>query len=115
MKNSSLVYSTDPNKEPCTVCGKVECECPPEKNDPLAGQTAHLRIERKGRKGKSVTLVENLTVHPLKMAELGKTLKQKLGTGGTVKNGRIEIQGEHRQHIAEILHGMNVKTKNIGH
>ncbi len=115
MKNSSLVYSTDPDKKECPVCGKLECECLPENNDPLTGQTAHLRIERKGRKGKSVTLVENLTVHPLKLAELGKMLKQKLGTGGTVKNGRIEIQGQHREKIAEILHDMDIKTKKIGH
>ncbi len=114
MKNSDLVYSTDPNREPCPNCGKYGCECETESETPLAGQTAALKIERKGRKGKSVTLVEDLQSNSFQLAELGKALKQYCGTGGTVKNGRIEIQGEHREKIAKKLDEMGIKSKRVG-
>ncbi len=81
---------------------------------PLEGQQATLRIDRKGRKGKSVTVVEGLSVNPTHLGELAKELKQKLGTGGTAKQGRIEIQGEHREKIAELLQEKGVKSKFSG-
>ncbi len=81
---------------------------------PIEGQKVKIRIDRKGRKGKSVTVVEGLSVNPTHLAEIAKELKQKLGTGGTAKEGRIEIQGEHRDKIAEILQEKGVKSKFSG-
>ena len=114
MKNSQLVFSTESNKQKCPKCGRLECICEKTENAPLAGQTAKILIDRKGRKGKSVTVVEGLHVNPMHLAEIAKSIKQKLGTGGTAKKGRIEIQGEHRPKIAEILQAMGVTTKNSG-
>jgi translation initiation factor 1 len=114
MKNSQLVFSTDSNNQKCPKCGQLECICSTEKDTPLAGQSAKILIDRKGRKGKSMTVIEGLRVNPMHLAEIAKSIKQKLGTGGTAKNGRIEIQGEHRPKVASILQEMGVKTKNSG-
>lgn len=66
-------------------------------------QTAYLHRDSKGRGGKSVTLVKNLLLAEKDMKELAKMLKQICGTGGTVKDGVIEIQGEHREKLASAL------------
>ena len=78
---------------------------------PPQQQTAYLHRESGGRRGKSVTLVKNLVLSAEDLKALSKTLKQECGTGGTVKDGAIEIQGEQRQRIAEVLRklGYNVK------
>lgn len=113
-KNSNLVYSTDSSKQKCPKCGQFECVCNEVKDGPLAGQTVKILIDRKGRKGKSVTIVEGLKVNPMHLADIAKTIKQKIGTGGTAKQGRIEIQGEHREKVAAVLQDMGVKTKFAG-
>ena len=61
-----------------------------------------------------MTVVEGLRVNPMHLADIAKTIKQKIGTGGTAKQGRIEIQGEHRDKVATILQDMGVKTKFSG-
>lgn len=81
---------------------------------PLDGQQVTIRIDRKGRKGKSVTVVEGLSVNPDHLAEIAKELKQSIGTGGTAKQGRIEIQGEHRDNVATILQQKGIKCKFSG-
>ena len=113
-KNSSLVYSTDSNKKRCPKCGQFECICRQEKSKPLENQTARISLDRKGRKGKSVTLIEGLSVNPQHLADIAKKLKQFIGSGGTAKQGRIELQGDHRKRVAEKLEEMGVKTKFIG-
>jgi len=74
-------------------------------------QTAYLHRETKGRGGKTVTLVKNLVLSEKDMKVLAKKLKQACGTGGTIKDGIIEIQGDHRQQIADFLRnqGFNIK------
>ena len=105
-KNSRLVYST----------GEMSPEEPQPKvsNPKKEVQTARIHLDRKGRKGKSVTVVDGLSVNPTHLAEMAKTLKQKLGTGGTAKQGRIEIQGDHRQKVAELMKEMGFKIKFVG-
>jgi translation initiation factor 1 len=73
-------------------------------------------VERstKGRKGKGVTLITGLPLENDSLKELAKKLKQKCGTGGTVKNGIIEIQGDHRQLLAEHLNLLGYKAKKAG-
>lgn len=71
------------------------------------GKAVRIRLDTKGRKGKSVTLVEGLQHNPATMAEIARILKQHCGAGGTVKDGQIEIQGDQRQRIAEKLREMN--------
>ena len=70
---------------------------------PPQQQTAYLHRDSKGRGGKTVTLVKKLVLSEDDLKELAKKLKQVCGSGGTVKDGEIEIQGEHRERIAEAL------------
>lgn len=77
-------------------------------------QTVYLHRDSKGRGGKPVTLVKKLVLSGEDMKELAKKLKQFCGSGGTVKDGVIEIQGEHREKIAEALRKMGYKVKIAG-
>jgi translation initiation factor 1 len=77
-------------------------------------QTVYLHRESAGRGGKAVTLVKNLALSAEEMKLLAKRLKQECGTGGTVKDGVIEIQGEHRERIAGVLMGLGYKVKIAG-
>jgi translation initiation factor 1 len=67
--------------------------------------------ETKGRKGKGVTVVTGVPLEGVELADLAKQLKSTCGAGGTVKNGSIEIQGDHRDRVVAELqkHGWNVK------
>jgi len=67
-----------------------------------------------GRGGKAVTLVKNLVLYPDDLKSMAKRLKQECGTGGTVKDGVIEIQGEQRQRIADVLQKLGYKVKIAG-
>ena len=75
---------------------------------------ARVRLERQGRGGKVVTVVENLTGHPARIEELAKTLKSKCGAGGTVKGRLVEIQGDHRDRVVEVLVALGVAAKRGG-
>lgn len=81
---------------------------PPER------QTAYLHRDSKGRGGKGVTLVKNLVLTESDLNALAKTLKQAVGSGGTVKEGVIEIQGEQREKIADVLRRLGYKVKVAG-
>jgi translation initiation factor 1 len=81
---------------------------------PPQQQTAYLHRDSKGRKGGTVTLVKNLVLSEEDRKELARNLKQLCGSGGTVKDGVIEIQGEHREKIAEALKKMGYKVKIAG-
>lgn len=70
---------------------------------PPQQQTVYLHRETKGRGGKGVTLVKNLVLSEEDMNALARKIKQACGTGGTVKDGVIEIQGENREKIANVL------------
>ena len=72
-------------------------ELPPQQ------QNLKVQASRKGRKGKTVTVVSGFQTKPEILADLVKQLKTQCGTGGTVKDNEIEIQGEHKQKILEIL------------
>ena len=84
------------------------------KSLPPHQQTVYLHRDSKGRGGKAVTLVKKLVLSEDNMKELAKKLKQICGSGGTVKDGMIEIQGEHREKIAEALKKMGYKVKIAG-
>ncbi len=96
--NSRLVYSTGDNNI-CNICGKKnhKCKCDKKKqNRPKGDGVVRLCRETKGRKGKGVTLVKGLDMPQNELKIIAKDLKQKCGTGGTLKNGIVEIQGGHR-------------------
>ena len=81
---------------------------------PTQQQTVYLHRESSGRGGKPVSLVKNLVLSADNLKALAKKLKQECGTGGTVKEGVIEIQGEHREKIADVLHKLGYKVKIAG-
>jgi translation initiation factor 1 len=81
---------------------------------PPKQQSIYLYRESAGRRGKAVTLVKNLELSAEEMKSLAKRLKQECGTGGTVKDGVIEIQGEHRERIAGVLIELGYRVKIAG-
>ena len=81
---------------------------------PSQQQTVYLHRESNRRGGKAVTLVKKLVLSENDLKTLAKKLKQDFGTGGTIKDGVIEIQGEHREKIAEVLRKMGYKVKIAG-
>jgi translation initiation factor 1 len=77
-------------------------------------QTAYLHRDSKGRGGKTVTLVKKLILSEEDLRQLATQLKQACGSGGTIKDDMIEIQGEHREKIAEALTKLGYKVKIAG-
>lgn len=119
MKDGKLVYSTDPKlNQRCAKCKELqsECECPPEV---VVGKdykfAAVLRIEKSGRAGKTVTVIDQLPKSEIFLKELTTKLKKKCGSGGTYlmdrKEGVIEIQGDKRELIREFLAKEGIKSK----
>ncbi len=84
------------------------------KSLPPKQQTVYLHRETKGRGGKSVSVVKNLVLSEDELKALSKQLKQACGSGGTIREGQIEIQGEHREKIAEVLQKLGYKVKIAG-
>jgi translation initiation factor 1 len=84
------------------------------KSLPPQQQTVALHRESKGRGGKGVILLKGLVLSEPDLTALAKTLKQACGTGGTVKEGVIEIQGDQREKIAEVLRKLGYKVKLAG-
>lgn len=100
----------------CERCGKLEseCECPPPIAEPVRiapeKQTARVRLEKRA-KGKVVTVVANLSAEGNDLPALAANLKVKCGTGGTVKDDLIEIQGDHVATIESALKVIGYKTR----
>ena len=89
----------------CPGCGaavdQCRCSAATESHRPQGGAgPVRLRLDRKGRKGKSATLIEDLPLAEADLRQLAKALKKRAGTGGTVVDGRIEIQGDQRDLLA---------------
>jgi len=80
---------------------------------PSQGRT-RVRLERQGRGGKVVSVVENLPGHPERIAALASTLKARCGAGGTVKGRTIEIQGDHRERIVLALAEQGIEAVKAG-
>lgn len=87
---------------------------PPPPAPPKKVHTVKLSRETAGRKGKGVTVVSELPLNDDELKELATQLKNKCGTGGTAKDGRIEIQGDHRDRIAQELEKLGYKVKRAG-
>lgn len=85
----------------------------PEKSDDAKIQSSPLivAIDRKGRKGKTATIIEGFSGSEEALDNLARALKQKLGTGGSARGGEILIQGDRKKEVADILKGMGFKVK----
>jgi predicted translation initiation factor SUI1 len=76
--------------------------------------TVRVGRETKGRRGKGVTIVSDVPLDEAGLQELAAKLKQRCGTGGTVKDGRIEIQGDQRERLTAALESMGYRVKRVG-
>ena len=114
MTARDIAYSTDPLW--CPKCRHLPCDCKgkPSPESPLASQTAKIRLEKSGRRGKAVTVVFNISAGEAALRDLLRTLQKDCGTGGTLKNGTLEIQGDHRDRIEERLKSLGLKVKRAG-
>ena len=114
VEKSRPVWSSDP------------AAAPPSKADPAARLAipaipavpstgpVRVRLERQGRGGKVVTVIENLPGHPARIEEIAKTLKSRCGAGGTVKGRVVEVQGDHRDRVVEVLASLGLPAKRAG-
>jgi translation initiation factor 1 len=114
-KKRNPVYSTDSAvAKRCPRCGSYPCRCPQPKSLPPEQQTARIQFEKKGRGGKMVTVVSGLQLTADDLKALVTQLKKVCGSGGAVKDGNIEIQGDQRETITAVLQKSGYKTKQVG-
>ncbi|MES2162510.1 MAG: translation initiation factor Sui1 [Pseudomonadota bacterium] len=114
--NTRLVYSTETGRM-CPDCGQpvADCRCKAAaKSKPAGDGTVRVSRESKGRGGKTVTLVKGLALDAIALALLGKQLRSACGSGGTVKDGVIEIQGDHCDLVMEALKKQGHQPKRTG-
>lgn len=114
-KNQGLVYSTDKGRM-CPGCGHPvkACCCSSQQAAPRGDGQVRVSRQTKGRKGAGVSVVSGLPLDEAALKKLAKQLKQRCGSGGTVKNGTIEIQGDHRQTLVDVLTKLGYKAKLAG-
>ncbi len=105
-RENPLVYST--------ASGKVKPSGPAAAKTVAGRQTVYLWREVKGRGGKTVTTISGLAASSEKIVGLVAELKKILGSGGTVKDGIIIIQGDHRDRLNELLAAKGYLVKNAG-
>ncbi|AXK40295.1 translation initiation factor Sui1 [Crenobacter cavernae] len=91
-----LVYSTEHGRM-CPGCSQPieRCRCAAEQAPPPGDGVVRVRRETKGRNGKGVTTVAGVPLPAAELAAFAKRLRQRCGSGGTVKDGVIEVQGDH--------------------
>ena len=110
------MYSTESGRM-CPACRRALAEClckASAKAAPAGDGLVRVSLQTKGRGGKSVTLVKGLALDALALAVLGKQLRAACGSGGTVKDGVIEVQGDHCELIVAALQKLGHKAKRAG-
>jgi len=112
---SSIVYATGLGAI-CPGCRRPvgQCACRTPDGGPARDGIVRVSRDVAGRKGKGVSVVSGLPLGPPELEALAAVLKRRCGSGGTVRDGRIEIQGEHRQRIVAELEGLGYKVKRTG-
>jgi translation initiation factor 1 len=109
-----LVYSTDGGRM-CPGCRKPVAQCSCRAATAPAGDgIVRVQRETKGRGGKAVTVVRGMPVDPAALAKLGQELKAACGTGGTVKDAVIEVQGDHVERVMALLQQRGFQVKRAG-
>jgi translation initiation factor 1 len=112
--NGGLVYSTDGGRM-CPGCRRPVAECACKAAAVPAGDgVARVSRQSKGRGGKTVTLVKGLALDPVALAAMGKALRTACGSGGTVKDGVLEVQGDHVERIMDELQKQGHKARRAG-
>jgi translation initiation factor 1 len=115
MSNSRLVYSSDVGRV-CPGCGKPApaCVCRKESSRPTGDGVVRVRRETKGRGGKTVTVITGLPGNDDALKLLAAELKKRCGTGGTLKDGVVEIQGDHADLLVAELQKRGFTVKRAG-
>ena len=120
IQDAVTVYSTDDGKM-CPACGKpaAQCRCrrkqaAPQANAPKADGIVRVGRETAGRKGKGVTVITGVPLEAEALQKLAKQLKQKCGAGGSVKGGVIEVQGDHRDALVDLLQQQGYMVRRSG-
>jgi translation initiation factor 1 len=115
MAHDPPVYSTDgSHRLTCARCGRHPCVCPPAQAIDPARTRLRLRLDKKGRGGKAVTVVDEFPPHPTYWKELGRALKSHCGTGGAVKDEALEIQGDQRDKVHAFLESLGFTVRRSG-
>ena len=114
-KYLGAVYSTE-HGSMCPDCGRPRacCACRKAATVPKGDGTVRVGRETMGRKGKGVTVITGLSIQGEDLENLAKQLKRLCGAGGTVKNGVIEIQGDHRDLLTAQLNKLGFSSKRLG-
>ena len=119
MSNSRIVYSTDQGRR-CPECARPisDCRCRRSKaapaRPPPGDGIVRVSRETKARKGKGVTIVAGVPLAGADLDELARRLKKRCGSGGTVREGRLEIQGDHRETLLLELRKLGFSAKLAG-
>ena len=112
--NARIVYSTGVGRM-CPDCGAPQqgCRCGQRADDPTLPRriVAKLRMEKKGRGGKTVTIVDGLPGNAAFLKDLCQELKRVCGTGGAVLDSGIELQGDLRDRVRAVLSGKGFQVK----
>lgn len=115
----SGLFAGTPLERPitCERCGKPrrECSCPRSAEGAiLLPKDQPARVRREKRRGKHVTVIAGLDSNATDLPALLKQLRTKFGAGGTVSDGEVELQGDHRERVIELLKGMGYPAKAAG-
>lgn len=110
-----LVYSTDGGRM-CPACRQplAQCRCGQEEPVPAGDGIVRVGREKKGRGGKTVTLVRGLGLAGTGLATLARQLKNACGSGGTVADGVVEIQGDHVERVMQLLQAQGHTVRRAG-
>ena len=107
-KGDRLVYSDFGDRQYTAATERAVPDLPPNQQD------LRIQASRKGRKGKTVTIVSGFQSSPATLATLLKTLKSQCGAGGTVKDNTLEIQGDHGDTLLQALSKLGYRAKKSG-
>ena len=109
-KSFTTVYSTE--KPLCRKCGRIDCICGRAK--PQVQGPVRVGRETKGRKSAGVTVVTGLALSDAQLRTLLSECKKRLGCGGTLRDGILEFQGEHRDALVAFLADRGIPAKKSG-
>jgi len=114
-RRDGLVYSSEQGRT-CPHCGRAVAQCVCRKSPRAARGDGIVRIRRevKGRRGKTVTAISGVPLPETELRALAGELKRLCGTGGSAKDGVVEIQGDHRDALAEALRELGYTVKLAG-
>ncbi len=114
-RDRQTVWSSDGGRT-CPGCGRPVdgCACRNEETQPAGDGVVRVGSEAKGRRGKTVTVVRGLPLAAAELEDLARELKKTCGVGGAVKGGVVEIQGEKREQVAQLLRDRGFTVKVAG-